>query len=165
MARATPKSATTGCPRQQDVLWFDVAVHDALAVGVGERVRDVHRHVQRIRQGQRALLHEALPQRFPFDVRHDVVQQAADFAGREDRDDVGMVEPGGQFHFPDEPIVQQARGDVRLQHLDGHWTARMLLGRQVHQRHAPGADLAFHLISGRETLAQQLDQVGHRGPT
>ena len=130
-------------------------------MGVAERVGDVQRDVQRLFQRQRALFHEALPQRFSFDVGHDVVQQAAGIAGREDRDDVGVVEPGGELHFPDEPIVQQPRGNVRLQNLDRHGTPRMPLRRQVYPRHAPGADLAFHLVAGSEMLAQLLDHRDH----
>ena len=42
IARAIPKSLTTGC-LDQDVFGLDVAMHDVLRMRVGQRVRDVAR--------------------------------------------------------------------------------------------------------------------------
>ena len=71
-----PKSATIGVPVvQQDVLRLDVAMHDAAAVRVLERVGDFARDAHRVVDGQLLFALEPLAQRFARDERHHVVQQ------------------------------------------------------------------------------------------
>src|SRR5207245_1503845 len=117
--------------RQQNILGLDVAVNDPLCVREPERVRHVARDVECVRERELALTQQAMPQRLPFYVRHDVVEQSGRLPGRKDRDDVGMAELGGQVHFADEPLAQQAGADLRVEHLDRHAATRVLLHRQV----------------------------------
>src|SRR3989454_9992938 len=110
-------------------------------------------------------LFRSMPQRLPFYVRHDVVEQPGRFPGRKDRHDVGMAELGGEVHFADEPLAQQAGADLRVEHLDGHAATRVLLHRQVDARHTPGADLALHVEARGETFAERIEHVEHVAPT
>ena len=64
MARAMPKSATTACPLvQQDVLRLDVAMNDALAVGVAQRIRDLPCDAQCVIQRELLLAGDPVAQR------------------------------------------------------------------------------------------------------
>ena len=148
--------------RQQNVLGLDVAVNDPLCVREPERVRHVARDVECVRERELALTQQAMPQRLPFYVRHDVVEQSGRLPGRKDRDDVGMAELGGQVHFADEPLAQQAGADLRVEHLDRHAATRVLLHRQVDAGHAAGADLALHVEARGETFAERIEDVEHR---
>ena len=62
---------------KQHVVGLHVAVHDAVAVGVGEGVTHVPQDPHRLPHGQLALVGESRAQRLPRDVGHDVVEQVA----------------------------------------------------------------------------------------
>ena len=106
--------------REEDVLGFDVAVDDSLAMGERERVGDVTRDMECRLEGQLAIPQQPMPQRLAFDVRHDVVEQPVDLTSRKDRDNVGMAEVRGEVHFANEPLAQQAGGHLRVEHFDRH---------------------------------------------
>ena len=70
-AFATPKVGDhRAAARQQNVVGFDVAVDDALFVGVIERRRDLAKQAQTFDDGQLSALRQPLPQRLSFDQRH-----------------------------------------------------------------------------------------------
>ena len=71
---------------------LDVAVHDLLLVGVGERLADLHEHVQDARGRNRAAAAEDLLECRPLHVLHRDVVAARLLAGVVDRDDVRVVE-------------------------------------------------------------------------
>ena len=62
--------------REHHVFGFDVPVHDAEAVGVGQRVENVLEITHRLGSLQPPLPLQPPPQRLSFDVRHDVVERA-----------------------------------------------------------------------------------------
>src|SRR2546426_1544981 len=72
-----------------------------------------------------------------------------------------MTEIRREVHLANEPLPQQAGGHLRVEHLDRHPAVRMLLHRQEHPGHAPGADLPLHVVAGRQTLAQRLEHIKH----
>ena len=78
---------------QQDVLRLDVAVDDALLVGVLQGVADLRHDPQRLLRLQVAVAQQ-LPQVDAVHVLHDEVVEAAGLAEIVDGDDVGMAEPG-----------------------------------------------------------------------
>ena len=110
---AIPKSATWASPsREQDVLRFDVAVDDALAVGVGERAGDVGAGCARPRRRAarpRARAGRGATRR---DERHGVVEVAGGLAGGEQRDDVRVVQRGGDLDLEAEAVGADAAGQL-----------------------------------------------------
>ncbi len=72
-----PKSATIRATvAQEDVLGLDVPVDDTLVVRVLQCVRDLGGNVHRLVDAELLLAIELLPERLPFHVRHDVVQES-----------------------------------------------------------------------------------------
>ena len=60
---------------QQDVLGLDVAMDDAVAVGVVQRVGDLGRDAYGLVDTELRFAAEFVAQCLAFDVRHDVVQE------------------------------------------------------------------------------------------
>ena len=106
-----------------------------------------------------------MSQRFPLDIGHDVVEQAARLARREDRHDVGMTEVRGEVDLTDEPLTEQAGRDLGVQHLDRHAATGVLLHREVDPRHTARADFPFDIVARGEALTQHVEHIEHQRPT
>ena len=66
--------------REQHVVRLDVAMRDAVRVGVGERVHDLHEDLHRVVDRQLAVPVEPVAQRLAFHVRHHIVEEPARLA-------------------------------------------------------------------------------------
>ena len=76
-ASAMPKSATIGRPScEEDVLGLDVAVNDALAMGVVQRVGHVGGDPHRLVDAELGLAVELVAEGLAVDERHDVEEEA-----------------------------------------------------------------------------------------
>ena len=72
----------------QDVLRLDVAVDDAVGMGVVQRVGDLAGDLNGVGKGQLLLPVEPGPQRLTLDERHDVVEEAGGLARVVQRENV-----------------------------------------------------------------------------
>ena len=79
---------------EQDVVWLDVAVHDAAPMRVSERPRHFAQHARRVGRGKGAARAESLAERLALHVAHDEEDEAACLADPMDRNDVRMREAG-----------------------------------------------------------------------
>ena len=61
--------------REKNVLGFNVAVDDPLSVCVGERIRDISRHVTGDFWGELFFAVDAIPERLAAHVWHHVVEK------------------------------------------------------------------------------------------
>ena len=162
---ATPKSVTIGVAvREQHVVGLDVAVDDAVAVGVGEGVHDLAQELGRLGHRQLALARELGTQRFAGDERHDVVEQVAGGrAGGEQRHDVRVLEPRGELDLALEALDVDGGAGLRRQHLDDDLPAQPgLLGKED-AAHAAAAQLPEEAVGVAEGGLEALLEVGH-GP-
>ena len=106
---------------EQDVLRLDVAVDDC-AVGVLERVGDLAGELERVPERELLFPLQPVPQRLAFHVRHDVVEEARRLRPSRRGQDVGMMEPGGDLDFAEEPLGAERGGELGVQDLDGDVT-------------------------------------------
>ena len=93
--------------------------------------------------GQAFQLVQHLVESQPRDELHDVVVQPVLFADAEDRDDVGVVQPGGRLRLALEPLLLPGIAEeLPRQHLEGHVSAERDLLGLVDDAHAAAADFA-----------------------
>ena len=136
--------------REQDVLGLHVAVDQALAVGVVERLAGLPHQAQRLRHWERALPREPLAQGLAIDVRHDVERAGrllVGGAGIEQGQDVGVLEPRLDLDLEQEALRGLAGDDLRAQHLDRDGAVMLAVARQVHHRHAAPAQLPVNRVT------------------
>ncbi len=147
---------------EQHVLGFEVAVHDAGAVGRGEareqRLDDVHGLLAR----QRAVLLQQIAQRDAGQVLHDEVRRVGILPLIEDVDHVGVGEAGGRARLLDEALGEGAVvGQVPVHDLHGDEALEALIGGEVHGGHSAPRDARAHLVPAVDEPADH--RVGHRG--
>ena len=147
---------------QQDVLGLDVAVHDAVAVRVVERVGhlagDAHRVVDRelacLRRGGRGA---SAPRTLGMTKYSRPPASPESKSGRM----CGWVSRGGEVDLAEEPLAAERLGEVLAQDLDGDVAVVLEVAREVDGRHAAGAELALDAVVGGERRRQV--RHGHAG--
>ncbi len=148
-------------PREQHVVGLHVAVHDALPVSVGERVTHVAQDPHRIADRQLVLVGQAGAQRLALDVRHDVIEQVARRAGREQRNDVGVLQPGGELDLALEPVHVHPGGHRGREHLHHHLPPQPHLRGEEDTTHAPAAELLVDAVHVPQGGLEAVFQVNH----
>ena len=102
------------------------------------------------------------PKRLALDVGHGVVGQPIGGARVEQRQDVGVLEPGGDLDFAKEALRPQRLSQGGMQHLERHRALVPEVLGQVHRGHAPAAQLALQQVAVRESGRQSRGQVPRR---
>ena len=77
----------------------------------------------------------------------------ARLAGIEQREDVGMLELGGDPDLAEESLAGDGGHDRRAQHLDGDLAAELPVAREEHRRHAAPPHLALDDVAVPQRLA------------
>ena len=126
---------------EQDVVGLDVAVDDAVPVGVGEGVDHLAQDAHRLDDGQLAFARELEPERLARDERHDVVEQVAGRSGREQRNDVRVLQAGGELDLPLESLDVHRSAHLGRQELDDDLTTEPDLFGQEDAAHAAATQL------------------------
>jgi hypothetical protein len=121
---------------QQDVLGLDVAVDQAVGVGVVQGGGHLPHQAHGLIDGKLRLGREPLPERAAPHVGHDVEQTPAGLAGVVERQDVGMVERRGDPDLADEPVGAEHGAQLGPEHLDGDLPAMAQVVGQINGRHA-----------------------------
>jgi hypothetical protein len=132
---------------EQDVLGFDVPVHDALAMRISERVSHLAGNPYGVVQRQLSLAPEPITKRLTLDVGHRVPELAAGFTRIEHGKDVGVLQASGGPDFPLKALRAERGSQVRVQHLERDLPIVLQILREVHRGHAAPANLAVEPIA------------------
>jgi hypothetical protein len=151
-------------PAEHDVLGLEIAVDDAMAVGLGQRVGDVAQDPDAFADRELPFLHELLAQRQAGHVRHDVEQQVVRRAGVVQRQDVGVLQGGRHLDLAEEPFLAERGRELFAQQLERDLAVVPEVVSEVDGRHATGTELALDGIAAGEggPEAVRHDQAGSR---
>ena len=137
-------------PRQQDVVGLDVAMHHAVLMRMRERVHHLAQNPHGVVHRELAVLGEPLPQGLAFHVRHDVIEEALCLARVQEREDVGMLQLGGDFDLAEEAVFTQRRGELRPEYLHRDPAVVLHVLGEVDSGHPPTAELALDRVMARK---------------
>jgi hypothetical protein len=132
---------------EQEVARLDVAVHDALRVGGGERVGRLRHEVHRVDRGQPAVPAERHRQGLALDVLHDQERALGVAAVVVDRDHAGVAQARHRPRLEQEPALEVGLVEQRGEHeLHRHGAAEHGVGRPPDRAHAAGADALVQAV-------------------
>jgi len=137
-------------PFEQDILRLDVAMQNAAAVGVLQRVGDVARDLDRRSERNPLLAAQPVAQRFAFDERHGEKQQPCRLPSGEDGHDVGVPELRRHLDLALKALDAHPRGQLGRQHLDHHRAPEGDLLGLEDAAHSAAADFADNVICAVE---------------
>ena len=145
---------------QHHVARLQVAVNDALAMRLVERVGDLDAGLERLRDPQRALL-ETLRERFTFEVLHDQEISSVLMPDVIERADVRVVQAGDSLRFEFQPRAQRRiRRDLRGQDFDRDRSAKTRIGRLVDLTHPPSSHAIDDLIRTEPRAGRERHRCG-----
>ena len=135
-------------------------------MGEGERIGRLARDPERVRHGELGLPAEPVAQALAPDEGHGEPEQGrrpghGQLAGIEHREDVGMLEPGGEVDLAEEALGAQGGGELGVEHLDRDRPVVPEVAGEPDGGHAPAAELALERVAVPQTFAQQRHRVGH----
>jgi hypothetical protein len=148
---------------EHDVLGLDVAVDHAVVVGVVERAGGFGRDPEGVVHRELALAAEPVAEAFALDERHREPQAAGGLARVVDRQDVGMLEPGGELDLALEPLGAEGGGELGEEDLEGDRAVVAEILGQVDDGHATAAELALERVAVGEGIAQAV-RYAHGAP-
>jgi len=132
---------------QQDVFGLDVPVDHPLPMGVVQRPGDGPGEFDGVVNGELFFTIELGSQRLALDVRHDVVEESRRFTRIVQRQNVGVLQVGGDFDFLQEPLGPDHGRQLRLQDLERHLSIVLGVVGQIHGGHATLTEFALDDIA------------------
>src|SRR6266581_4090024 len=138
-----------------------VNVTSLSSVRASECPRDVAEDAHDLVDRQRRAAREPVAEREPGHEGHGEVRHAARGPGGEDRNDVRLLQPGGQPNLAREAIGRHAGRELRRENLDDDLAAERRFSGYEYARHAATAELALESVSSAERRLQLIAEVHH----
>ena len=140
--------------KQHDVLRLDVAVDDALGMGVHEGAEYLRREMHSLLDPDDSLLLDVIFEGYAVDVLHDDILKRRTVAYVENLDDIRVVEQRDRAGFVAESAAELLVVEVLLaQDLDCHYRAGVEILRLVNDSHASVSDLFEYFIPAVQDFA------------
>ena len=98
---------------QQNVVWLDVTMNDPASVRETQRPRYRLRDLDGLLHRELLLATQLVAEGLALDVGHDVVQERVGYAGIVERQDVGMLQVGGDFNLLEKPLGSEDGRQLR----------------------------------------------------
>jgi hypothetical protein len=149
-------SEHTSLALEQDVLGLHVAMDDALTLCVSERVGDRPGDPQRVRQRELGFARQAVPERLALHVGHGEPEPAGRFTRVVNRQDVRVVEPGGEPDLPDKPLGTQRVRQLGMEDLQGDGAVVPKIAGEIDRGHAATTELALDHVAVTESVGELL---------
>ena len=150
-ARAMPKSAITGCPACSSMFsgfmsrWITPCL-----VRVLQRARERDGDPYRLVHGELLLTIDPTSKGLTFDEWHHVEQQPVGFAAIEQRQEVGVLQIGGDLDLGEKPLYAEHCTELRLEHLERDVALVLDVVSEVDGRHAAFSELTLDGVAAGE---------------
>jgi len=132
---------------EQDVFRLQVTVDDSLGVGVVQGVGEQGDQANNVFDRQLAFALQPRAQGLTLYVRHDVVQEAVSCPAVEQRQQVGMLQIGGDLDLGQEPIGAEHGSELGLENLHRDLAVVFQVLREIHSRHAALPQLPLDAVA------------------
>ncbi len=139
---------------QQDVLGLDVAMDDVVPMRVIERISHLDGDAERFVNGYRWAARKPIAQRLSRHDRHHEVQAAARFARVVEREDMRMIQAGGQLDLSKKALAAERFREIGTQDFDRDFPAVLVVVGQVDRGHTARSELAVESILMGERIGQ-----------
>ncbi|SEE57388.1 hypothetical protein SAMN05216533_2783 [Streptomyces sp. Ag109_O5-10] len=146
---------------EENVRRFDVSVHDAGPVDIGQHPREGGAHVYHTPLRQRSTRQKAA-QRGTLYQLHDQVGAVAVAAGVVDGDQSRVLQAGQKDGFRGETVLR-LRVRAGPEHLDGHGPPKARVNALVHVGHAPRSNSRAQPVAAGEDFGGLLIRWNRRG--
>ena len=146
---------------QHDVLGFDVAMDDVVAVRIGQRTRYLPSDLGGVVDGELFLAVEPVTQGLSLDIRHDVVEEAVGFPRIVEGQDVGVRESRSDLDLAHEAVGAEHRGELGSQHLDRDGAMMLEIAAEIHRGHPAATELVLDRVTPGQGGSQVGEKVGH----
>ncbi len=132
-----------------------------LPVRVVQRRRHAPRDLDRLLDPQLLLAVQLVAQRVALDVRHHVIQERLRLARIVQRQDVRVLQVGGDLDLVQEPLGPDHRGQLGPQHLERDLAVVLHVVGQVDRGHAPGPQLPLDHVAIAQGHLQRFSDTRH----
>ena len=143
----------------------------SLRVGIAQRLSYLPGNPHRLAYRQLPLSVHPIAQRFAGDERHGIPEALVgptgvgrDGAAVEHRQDERVLQPGGDFDLPEEPLGAEQVCQLGPEDLQGDEAVVFEVAGEIDRGHAAAAELALDRVAIAKGVRQRGGRCGHAAP-
>src|SRR5882762_1956076 len=136
---------------------------DPVTVSVVQRARHLRRNPNGFVHGELLLALELTTKGRAVHEGHHVVEEFARHSGVEERQEVWVLQTGGNADLCEEPLAPEDCRQLRSKDLEGHLALMLQVLSLIDRGHSATADLALDRVMVGENGAEKSERVRHDG--